>query len=219
MPRWCDMPKETAWMLEHDKGQPRKEIAEAFTHEFGIELKAHQVSLFRQAHGTQAKKQKRGGKPRQPVGYEREVKGYVIVKVKEEATRPGSKDNWKLKHVHVWEQANKRTLPKGWIVLFADRNRRNFDPANLVAIPRQLICVLNGLGVNWQSREELEVCISLARVKCTMRDKEFSAPIVCGVCGATFYAQKDNCNKPPKTCSTCLAQRHKTKPSMRKDVT
>lgn len=68
----------------------------------------------------------------QPVGTEVErADGYIKVKVSD--TR--SKSDWKLKHVAVWEEHN-GPLPEGQIVVFKNRDTRDFRPENLEAITR-----------------------------------------------------------------------------------
>jgi hypothetical protein len=53
---------------------------------------------------------------------------------------------WKPKRVLVWEEHN-GALPKGLIVIFADKNKTNFAPENLLAVSRAEIAVMNALKV------------------------------------------------------------------------
>lgn len=205
--RWSKMDDEREWMLAH-AGHPAKiqDVIDGFMEEFGITLCRSQVSLFRAEYGLARRASHGGGRPRVPVGTERECKGYVLVKVAEEATVPQSKDNWRLKHVWIWEQAN-GPLPKGWMVLFADGNRRNFDPDNLVAVERRLIGVINGAGHTWTNREELEACVGLARLKVAVNDKQHAMERTCGVCGAKFVEPEDRrrWGSRAQTCPACCA--------------
>jgi hypothetical protein len=68
-----------------------------------------------------------------PVGSERLTKDGLLQR-KVADTRSKSLD-WKLVHVLVWEAAN-GPVPAGHIVIFRDRDRRNFDPANLECVTR-----------------------------------------------------------------------------------
>lgn len=206
--RWSsrELDREREWMLANDRGNLVFETIDAFEAEFGIRLTRSQVSLFRSTYGTQRKSAHGGGRPRVPVGTERETKGYVVVKVSEEATRPQSKDNWKLKHVHIWEQAN-GPLPKGWVVLFADRDTRNFDPGNLVAVPRTYIAQLN--SHEWHDRETLEAAINCVRLKLAITDAK-NRPRPCGVCGRTFAPRDVNRRQKNNTCPECRAQGKKS---------
>lgn len=140
-----------------------------------------------------------------PVGYEREAKGYIVVKIAPSPAVPGSKDNWRLKHVVVWEKASGKRLPKGWVVMFADGDRRNFDPNNLVAVPRELVGVLNS-GPKWHDGDSLRAAVELARLKRGIVDAEMSARHVCGVCGREFTPDIRSGLKfaPQRTCRECL---------------
>ena len=62
------------------------------------------------------------------VGTEVIIEGYTKVKV-------GEPNQWVFKQVLVYE-AHHGKLPKGKIVVFADKNRQNFDIENLLAISR-----------------------------------------------------------------------------------
>ena len=79
---------------------------------------------------------KKGHKPSntwRPVGAERISKDNLLYrKVSDTGIK---KDDWKAVHVLVWESEN-GPLPEGHIVIFKDKNRRNFDPDNLEAVTR-----------------------------------------------------------------------------------
>ena len=68
-----------------------------------------------------------------PVGSELIDKdGNVLLKVSETGNR---RKDWRPVHVLAWEAVN-GPLPSGHIVVFIDRNKRNFAPSNLEAITR-----------------------------------------------------------------------------------
>ena len=209
--RWSAMPEESAWMAEHDHGQRTDLLADEFEAEFGWRLNRNQINAWRARTGTQPKGRRLyGGRPRVPVGTERPSKdGYIVVKVADEATMAMSKDNWKLKHVHVWEQANGRTLPKGSCVYFADGDRTNFDPENLVEVPRRLVGIMNGLGLEWHDATTLRAVMAMAELRAKSHEVLMSAERTCAVCGARFVPterQRWTYTKPPKTCPDCLAK-------------
>lgn len=183
---WSKEPEMEAWMLEHDRGQRTDEISDAFRGRFGFGLSRGQVNLFRASHGTQVRPSHRGGRPRRPVGTERVGKdGYVVVKVREEAVVPMSKDNWMLKHVWCYEQAN-GPVPEGHVVYFADGDRRNFDADNLVAVPRRLVGVMNGLkadGCGWHDAETLRAVMALAELRVARNDVIASVERTCRSAG------------------------------------
>lgn len=67
----------------------------------------------------------------------------------------------------VWMQANGREWPEGCNCVFADRDRTNFDPGNIVPVPREIYPLVVGAvrgGLPWCDRESLEVAVTAARV-------------------------------------------------------
>jgi predicted Zn-ribbon and HTH transcriptional regulator len=153
-----------------------------------------------------------------PVGYERIVKDYVVVKTALYPTVPRSKDNWKLKHVWVWEQTHNRQLPKGWIVRFKDGNNRNFDPSNLCALSRgengHINTLAKRLGVEAWSAETFDVLRTYAKLQSKTYERELVRPRRCIKCGALFVPdllvsrrEKKATNK--QICRGCLGDTYK----------
>lgn len=84
-------------------------------------------------------------------------------------------DQWVSKAQLVWEQANGREWPEGCRSMFADGDRRNFDPQNIVPVPAELYTVVCGAvpgGLEWHDRESLEAAITMARVIAARRRLE-----------------------------------------------
>ena len=213
--RWTREPEMEAWMLEHDHGQRMDDLMAEWRERWGFGISRGQVNLFRASHGTQRRNSHGGGRPRVPVGTERESKdGYIVVKVRDEADVPMSKDNWRLKHVHVYEQAH-GAVPDGCVVYFADGDRRNFDPSNLVAVPRRLVGLLNDPGMpHWHDAESLQACVALAEMRSARHSIMARAPRTCGVCGREFVpdaAHVEIGNVGIRTCPACLAAGRKWK--------
>ena len=109
---------------------------------------------------------------RLPVGSEREGKdGYVYVKVCEssrdaEATGAKSSQCWRLKHHLIWEREHGTEVPDGNFVVFADGDRRNFSPENLVCISRSDYNVLNNSDIpRYYDAESLAACNALAKLR------------------------------------------------------
>ena len=201
--RWSspEFERERNWMLENDKNESVFLTIEGFEREFGIRLNRSQVTLFRATYGTSRRVSHGGGKPSKPIGSERIGKdGYLMVKVREWPDVPQSKDNWRFKH-HVVYEENHGTIPEGHIVMFADRDTRNFDPDNLVAIPRKLIGVLNQ-GYKWSDAETLKAAIGCATLDVAIVDAK-NAPRVCAVCGKRFTMPYRS-NQVRNTCPECV---------------
>jgi hypothetical protein len=75
-----------------------------------------------------------------PEGSERvESDGYVVVKI-----RDGEK--WKPKHVIIWEEVH-GPVPKGHVIIFADKNKQNFSLDNLLMISKSELFVMNRYGL------------------------------------------------------------------------
>lgn len=81
---------------------------------------------------------KKGDMPKNymPVGSERiNGDGYIDIKISDP-------NKWKGKHILIWESHN-GSVPKGYAVIFGDRNNRNFDLDNLILVSRQQLLILN----------------------------------------------------------------------------
>jgi len=84
---------------------------------------------------------KKGNRPANwvPIGSERiNADGYVDVKVADGKLQK----NWKGKHIVIWEAAN-GPVPPGYVVIFGDGNRRNFDLGNLLLVSRKQLVRMN----------------------------------------------------------------------------
>jgi hypothetical protein len=86
---------------------------------------------------------KPGNKPWtcKPVGTERiNGDGYVGVRIRNPSGK--RRKNWKAKHRLIWEKTHGK-IPRGRIVIFADGDRRNFAPGNLLLVSRAEHAVMN----------------------------------------------------------------------------
>lgn len=187
--RWCKEPEMEQWMLEHDHGQRSDALSAAFRERWGFGLSRSQISLFRSSHDTQTRRTHGGGRKLKPVGTERKTKdGLTVIKVKLYPNQPGSKDNWKLKHVWIWEQHN-GPLPPEHNVYFADGDITNLDPDNLVAVPKKIVGVMNFLraqGLVWCDRESLLAVMALAELRMAHNDAKASKRRICRCCGREY---------------------------------
>ncbi len=81
---------------------------------------------------------KKGDEPinHRPVGSERvNVYGYTEIKVAEP-------NKWRLKHKVIWEEHN-GPIPKGYVVIFGDRNKLNLDINNLIVVTNEKLLIMN----------------------------------------------------------------------------
>ena len=207
---WSKEPEMLAWMLEHDQGQRTDQLSSQFRERFGFSLSQGQINLFRAGYDRQVRQDgtRRGGRPLQPVGTERVSKdGYIVIKVRLRANKPMSKDNWMLKHVWAYQQAY-GPVPEGHVVYFADGDKRNFEPENLVAVPRRLVGVMNNLkanGVEWHDRETLQAVMTMAELRIERNNTIASIEHVCPCCGRTFnnLGRRATNNIYTRVCPDC----------------
>lgn len=210
--RWSAEPAMQEWMEANERGLGASELSARFADEFGFPLSRPQIALWRSMNGRTTRAGRGGGKPRIPVGGEKVKSGYVYVKTAERPTRGQSGDNWTPKNVHVWEREH-GPLPEGHVVVFADGDARNFDPANLVAVPRRDMARLNNKG-GWSDADGLAAAVAVCELESAICDADGRVARTCGVCGAPFakadlpegsrYADR-------KTCPACLAAGRKAR--------
>ena len=112
-----------------------------------------------------------------PIGHERvSINGYVEVKVRDsmisgpQPKEPGKFHcNYRFKHHLVWEEANGVPVPPGHKIVFADHDKRNFDPNNLVAVPNPVWKIIGLCKIPYQDRESLETAMLMAKLAATRR--------------------------------------------------
>lgn len=207
--RWSQEPEMNEWMLAHDEGQPTAVLSAEFVEAFGFALTCSQVSLWRSANGRQHRPSRGGGKPALPVGSERRRKTYTLVKVAEHPTVPQSKDNWRMKHVLVYEKAF-GPVPDGYDVVMANGDRDDFRPENLVAVPHRLMGRLNSPDTpEWHDADSLRAAVAYCELDCAIAAAEMRKPRRCGVCGKEFTPQLDKrgekSQRSVQTCPECRA--------------
>lgn len=148
---------------------------------------------------------KRGGVPHNgaaiPLGTERvDPDGYVYVKTSMLSSEPCKNDCWTRKHRVVYER-EVGPIPDGCMVVFADRDNRNFDPSNLVAVPRELWAVIKKRGVEYWDAESLNTAMLIAKVD-RARYAAQCRPRACKRCGREFAPRFAN----QRTCDPCLGR-------------
>ena len=95
-----------------------------------------------------------------PVGTERIAKdGYIEIKVKD----GNLNKNWQSKHRYIYEQHHGK-IPKGFKVIFADSNRRNFDISNLILVSDSEELIMNRKKLFFKDKELTKTGSVLAKV-------------------------------------------------------
>lgn len=215
--RWAHEPEMSAWMLEHDTGSIPSTI-EGFAKEFGFRPSRSQVSTFRAQHGTGSRRGCGNHWSGIPIGTVRDTgKGYSVVKVRDRPDVPGSKDNWVPEHHLAYIKAH-GSIPEGCVVMAADGDAHDVDPGNLVAVPRELVGILNQ-GPKWHDRESLLAAMAIAKTKKVVRDLEFATPRKCAVCGREFVPDEAKRHAwKQETCEKCLAKGKKARGRQEKSL-
>ncbi len=159
--------EQDTFLRKYIKGKTKKEITLLINENFGTDFKVTQITTYCNKHkirsgvDTRFKKGqapankdkkmsqetkdkikhtffKKGHSPknRKPIGSERiNIYGYTEIKIKEPNV-------WVAKHRHIYEKENGK-IPKGFVVMFLDGNKRNFDLENLSLVERRTLTRLN----------------------------------------------------------------------------
>lgn len=188
--KWTD--EEKQYLASIVKGSSYKEITKLVNEKFNHQLSEEQIKgvMFRNnlttgtgGHfrkgsvpwnkglkgymGANKTSFKKGGIPPtyKPVGSERIIKdGYIEVKVKDP-------NKWELKHRLIYRKHHGE-IPKGHNVIFADRNKRNFDIDNLILVSRAQMLVLNKNELIYNDKELTKTGINIANVMLKLSEIE-----------------------------------------------
>ena len=132
-------PEEDAWIIENVPHYKYEELAKLFSEKFNRPCTQYMLRSRATKHlhiksGRQGFKKGQVTHNIKPIGYEycNVANGYTYVKV----TNTGIKNkDFRPKHQIVYERY-KGEIPKGYIIIFLDGNKQNFDPDNLYALNR-----------------------------------------------------------------------------------
>lgn len=108
-----------------------------------------------------------------PIGTEKKLPdGYIWIKIND-LPRVKKQENWIQKHRAVYEKHYGK-IPEGYVVIFLDRNRENFDPENLAAIKRSELARLNKQGLIYDDGNLTKVGIGIVRLSNKILEREKS---------------------------------------------
>lgn len=85
------------------------------------------------------------------------VDGYVEIKIAEP-------QKWEPLHRHLWEKTHNHRIPENSVIIFADQNKRNFDPDNLVLVKRSELVILNKRKLIFDDPESTKAGLNIAKV-------------------------------------------------------
>ena len=103
---------------------------------------------------------KKGHKPwnKKEVGSERtDVKGYILIKVKEPNV-------WKLKHRILYEKYHNVKLTQDDVVIFADQNKLNLEKDNLILINKSQLLRMNHEKLIFHDKELTKTGSNIAKL-------------------------------------------------------
>jgi hypothetical protein len=181
MKRWYT-PEEIQFVRKNIRGCSYIEITRLFNERFGLQITLKQMENLVYKHklhnglGTingyappnKGKKCRYHGGNYKPIGSERDMPystGEVYVEVK-----TGHR-TWKRKHVVIWEEANGK-IPKGYVVIFADGNTRNFDLDNLMLMSKAELVVMNRCGLIFAHKELTQSGKIIADIKLLIAERK-----------------------------------------------
>lgn len=114
---------------------------------------------------------KKGNIPKnhRPVGSERISYGRIQIKIAEPNV-------WENLTTLVWQSANKRALPRGYVIKFANCDGTDYSPENLVAITRAQNAVINHLGIKPYDADSLKAALLIADIRLTRGKRKNESP-------------------------------------------
>ena len=169
---WTDEQKE--YLKEIAEGKPRKEIKDLINAKFNLNLTQRQINTAMHYNkikngidpkfkiGNKVRCKQNNG-PSKPVGTETYRHGYIKVK--------NDKNCWKFKHRHIWEQ-HYGEIPKGYSIIFLDKNKDNFDINNLAMVNKKELLFINDKGLLKENAELSKVGITLAKLMIKSKELE-----------------------------------------------
>jgi hypothetical protein len=187
-------PKEIRFLESKIAGRSVAETTELFNRHFGLSITTGQIKGFKAnrklctgrdtrfppghvsfnkgrkgvcAAGCEKGWLKPGQMPQtyRPVGTKRTTaNGYVEVKI-------ADPDVWEYKHILIWEAAH-GAVPKGKVIIFADRNRLNLKLKNLLMISRSELAVMNRWGLIYANADLTMAGKTVADIKIKIADRK-----------------------------------------------
>lgn len=168
------------WVRDNIQSMSTRECAEAFSEEFGEPLGQTQLRRLMERNGISAKTQPNS---HVDVGTERYSHYYkcMMVKVTDSRVSGMKRDDeefkrirnnsWRLKQNVVWENAHGKPLPPRHVVLFLDRNRMNYDPENLYAVPLHIAGTIKKMRMDSENPDIYKTALIWGELYFTLKDR------------------------------------------------
>jgi hypothetical protein len=182
--------KMTRWLSKNVPGKTYNEITLLFNNRFNAEFTPSQIKERCINFGI--KTGYKGHRKEHKVGTERIIdkkSGVTYIKTSNKPTKGcgkiGLTGTWRQKHSVIWEAANGK-IPKGHIIIFADRNKTNFDIENLLPVSKREFFYMARYGLLTGSAELTRTNHAIAKHVLAIAD---AVRRLTG--GKTHYAVKD----------------------------
>lgn len=171
--RWTD--EQVEYLKEIAEGRSRKEITKLFNEKFNLDLPFEKVRDYMNNNGIKNNLDTRFKKGylvkeqkikdlRKPIGTETTwVNGYKRIKISEK--------KWVYKHHYIWEQHHGE-IPKGYSVIFLDKNKENFNINNLAVVSRKELLFINNKGFLKEDTDLSKVGVTLAKLMMKAKELE-----------------------------------------------
>jgi hypothetical protein len=149
--------------LKHDT----RELANLFNKEFNTNKNAGQIGRALEARNLKYKKCLKkyiGSKAGMEHIYKKEGVNYVYIRLsdKDQKKHKGKNKNFILKHHYLWEKTH-GSIPKGYLVIFLDNNRFNFELDNLECVSRNELVLLKMNGFHTNNKEVTKAGLAIIR--------------------------------------------------------
>ena len=141
------------WIRENAPGIRNERLTEMFNNQFSMNITVGQMKKFKNFHHISS-----GLKScNRPVGSERkDPKGYVLIKIAEP-------DKWIEKHRYIYEKEYGK-IPTGYKVIFADRNKENFNIDNLILVTDAESLIMNNKKLIYEEAELTKTGSLIAKI-------------------------------------------------------
>lgn len=154
--------EEKKFIRDNAKGINTKQLTQMLNKKFNTNYEEYKVYRWKKRNGIKSgidTKFKIGQHPHnyKPVGSELTKKGgYIMIKVAEPNT-------WKCKATYIYEQHYGK-VPNGYSVVFADRNKNNFNLDNLILVKNKDKLVAKNKHLLFEDKELTKTGLLIAKL-------------------------------------------------------
>lgn len=153
---------EQQFIRDNAKGIDSEQLTQMLNKKFNTNYSRYKVYRYKKRHDIKSgvdTKFKKGQKAHnhKPVGSEiLKKEGYVMIKVAEPNT-------WKCKTTYIYEQAHGK-IPKGYHVVFADRDKTNFNLDNLILVRNKDLLTAKNRHLLFEDKELTSTGLLIAKL-------------------------------------------------------